>query len=79
MDPISQARFDQLRKADPNTWSDDDRGFMRARRGYMPEEDARALGLDGDAPSEPVEEASTIPGGSTEPETSAPAPKKAKK
>jgi hypothetical protein len=35
MDPISQARLDSLRSTDTNTWSDDDKAFVRARSPYL--------------------------------------------
>lgn len=51
MDPISQTRFDTLRKTDPANWTEADREFMRARRSYLPSEEVSFLGLDEESPS----------------------------
>ena len=46
MDPISQARFDSLRKTDQANWTDADREFMTARRGYLPADEVKVLSLE---------------------------------
>jgi hypothetical protein len=68
MDPISQQRFDTLRKLDPANWTGADREFMIARRPYLTAEEVKALGL--------VESPTDIPNAQRENE---PAPKRGKK
>ena len=56
MDPVSQTRFDSLRKLDPINWSEDDRAFMTARRGYLPTDEVKVFGLEPSESKEPTVE-----------------------
>jgi hypothetical protein len=63
MDPISQARLDTLRASDPNTWTEADAGFIRARASYLTADETvkyaailRGVTVEDAAAQEPAEE-----------------------
>lgn len=46
MDPISQERFNTLRKTDPANWTEADFAFMQARRPYLSADEVKVFGLE---------------------------------